>query len=43
LQSEMVAALELASSQAAILASTDDHAEAVRSFREKRPATYRGC
>lgn len=42
LQSEMIAALELASSQAAILASTDDHIEAVQSFREKRTGVYRG-
>ncbi|MDQ8731854.1 enoyl-CoA hydratase/isomerase family protein [Bradyrhizobium sp. LHD-71] len=42
LQSEMISALELASSQAAILASTDDHKEAVQAFREKRRGRYNG-
>ena len=42
-QNEMIAALELASSQAAIMSTTDDHKEAVNAFREKRKATYKGA
>lgn len=41
-QSDMIAALDLASSQATILATTDDHGEAVKAFREKRRAKYSG-
>jgi 1,4-dihydroxy-2-naphthoyl-CoA synthase len=39
----MITALELASSQAAIMAMTDDHKEAVAAFREKRKGTYKGA
>ena len=39
----MIVALELASSQAAIMATTDDHREAVSAFREKRKGTYKGA
>lgn len=42
-QSEMITALELASSQAAIMSTTDDHKEAVAAFREKRKGTYKGA
>lgn len=42
-QNEMIVALELASSQAAIMSTTDDHKEAVNAFREKRKATYKGA
>jgi 2-(1,2-epoxy-1,2-dihydrophenyl)acetyl-CoA isomerase len=42
-QSEMITALELASSQAAIMAMTEDHKEAVAAFREKRKGTYKGA
>lgn len=41
-QSEMITALELASSQAALMTTTDDHKEAVAAFRERRKGTYRG-
>jgi enoyl-CoA hydratase/carnithine racemase len=43
LQNEMITALELASSQAAIMSTTDDHKEAVAAFREKRKGTYKGA
>jgi enoyl-CoA hydratase/carnithine racemase len=39
----MITALELASSQAAIMSTTDDHKEAVSAFREKRHAAYKGA
>ena len=42
-QNEMITALELASSQAAIMAMTDDHKEAVAAFRERRQGTYKGA
>ena len=42
-QNEMIVALELASSQAAIMSMTDDHKEAVTAFREKRRAIYKGA
>lgn len=42
-QNEMITALELASSQAAIMAMTDDHKEAVSAFRERRKGTYKGA
>lgn len=42
-QNEMIVALELASSQAAIMATTDDHKEAVAAFRERRKGTYKGA
>jgi hypothetical protein len=38
----MITALELASSQAAIVSTTEDHREAVAAFREKRKGTYKG-
>jgi len=41
-QNEMITALELASSQAAIMATTADHREAVSAFREKRQGIYKG-
>ncbi|MBS0222888.1 MAG: enoyl-CoA hydratase/isomerase family protein [Proteobacteria bacterium] len=41
-QSEMITALELASSQAALMTTTDDHKEAVAAFRERRKGTYKG-
>jgi enoyl-CoA hydratase/carnithine racemase len=41
-QNEMITALELASSQAAIMATTADHKEAVSAFREKRQGIYKG-
>ena len=42
-QNEMMTALELASSQAAIMATTEDHKEAVTAFREKRKGLYKGA
>jgi hypothetical protein len=38
----MITALDLASSQAAIMATTADHREAVSAFREKRQGIYKG-
>lgn len=39
---DMISALDLASSQATILATTTDHSEAVQAFREKRSAVFLG-
>ena len=41
-QNEMIASLELASSQAVIMMNSEDHKEAVNAFREKRKALYKG-
>lgn len=41
-QNNMLTSLELASSQAVIMMSTDDHREAAAAFREKRTAQYTG-
>ena len=41
-QNEMITALELASSQAAIMSTTDDHKEAMSTFREKRQSDLQG-